>query len=271
MDSSALERLQWCSRPAEAFREVDPRHTVAILPIAATEQHGPHLPLSTDSAIMQGMLETVAPMVPPEMDVRILPVQKVGKSDEHIFAPGTLSLSAELFSAVLLEIGSAVSRAGIRKLIIVNSHGGNVEVMGIVARTLRIRHNMLVAKSSWMSFGFPTDLYSEEEWRNGIHGGDVETSLMLHFRPELVDMSKADHFVSSAMIAERDLALLRPTGAHAFAWIASDLNPSGAIGNAAIATAEKGRQTAEHQARGFATLVADVERADLEIFLPGAD
>jgi creatinine amidohydrolase len=160
-----------------------------------------------------------------------------------------------------------VARAGIRKIVIVNSHGGNEEIMGIVSRELRVRFGMMAVKTSWQRFGRPAGMYPELEDRHGIHGGDVETSLMLHFRPDLVDMGEAQDFASNVGVAEQAFELLRHTGTHAFAWIASDLNPHGVVGNAALATAEKGRLTAEHQARGFVRLLGDVAAARLEEWL----
>jgi creatinine amidohydrolase len=156
-----------------------------------------------------------------------------------------------------------VARTGIRKLVFVNSHGGNEEIMGIVARELRVRADMFVVKSSWSRFGSPDGLVSDIEKRHGIHGGDVETSLMLHFRPELVNLDKLQNFISIAARDEAEYQYLRPTGTHAYSWIASDLNPFGAVGDASIATAEKGRLIAEHEVAGFTALLREVERFPL--------
>ena len=261
-------RHWWGDYRTTEYVSIDPEATIAVLPVAAIEQHGPHLPVSTDTTIMQGMLETVFPRIPDDLDVRFLPVQAVGKSNEHVHAPGTLSLSPLAAIQGWAELGASVGRAGVRKLVIVNSHGGNEEIMGIVARELRVAFGMLAVKSSWMRFGVPDGLFGPEEMRYGIHGGDVETSLMLHFRPDLVDMAKAEYFVSNVTKAEESFDLLRQTGTHAFAWIASDLNPNGVVGDAAAATAEKGRLTAEHQADGFVRLLGDVRKARLVDWLP---
>ena len=136
-------------------------------------------------------------VLPDDLDIRILPVQAVGKSNEHLHAPGTLTLPAATLIEAWTELGASVARAGVRKIVFVNSHGGNEEIMGIVTRELRVRHKMLAVKTSWQRFGRPAGMYSELEDRHGIHGGDVETSLMLHFRPDLVDMGKAENFVSN--------------------------------------------------------------------------
>ena len=259
----------WSDRTTRDFEGLDPDAVVAVLPIAATEQHGPHLPVSTDHTIMAGMLETVSPLVPDDLDVRVLPIQAVGKSNEHIRSPGTLTISATTLIDHWCDLGASVARAGVRKLVIVNSHGGNEEIMGIVARELRVRHDMLVAKTSWMRFGVPDGLYGDYERKYGIHGGDVETSLMLHFTPDTVKMDKAEDFPSRVADAQETFSHIAHTGTHAFAWIAQDVNPGGAVGEAAKATAEKGKLTAKHQARGFVELLADMRKAKLAEWLAG--
>lgn len=263
--------IWWGDFPAAAFRDLDPEATVAVLPLAAIEQHGPHLPLCTDTAIMQGMLDTLFLLLPADLDVRVLPIQAIGKSNEHIAAPGTLTLSAAAQIAALTDIGTSVARAGIRKLVFLTSHGGNEEVMGIVAREMRVVFGMLAVKTSWERFGRPEGLYPDKEVKQGIHGGDVETSLMLHFRPELVDMAKAENFTSSYERAEKTFELLRPTSPHAFAWLAADLNPHGVVGNASAATPEKGRLTAAHQAKGFLTLLRDIRKARLDEWVSNSE
>ncbi|MFI0848170.1 creatininase family protein [Mesorhizobium sp. IMUNJ 23232] len=261
------KRLWWGDYRTTEYASIDPDKTIAVLPVAAIEQHGPHLPVSTDTTIMQGMLETVIARLPEDLDIRILPVQSVGKSNEHLYAPGTLTLPAPVLIEAWTELGASVARAGVKKIVFVNSHGGNEEIMGIVSRELRVRFGMLSVKTSWQRFGRPAGMYTELEDRHGIHGGDVETSLMLHFRPDLVDMSKAQNFVSNVARAEKDFDLLRHTGTHAFAWIATDLNPHGVVGDASIATAEKGRLTAVHQADGFIRLLTDVQKASLNTYI----
>lgn len=259
--------IWWGDFSASGFQDIDPSRTVAVLPVAAIEQHGPHLPVSTDLAIMQGMLAAVIDRLPDDQDVRILPIQPVGKSNEHVYAPGTLTLPATGLVDTWTELGASVARTGIHKIVIITSHGGNEEIMGIVTRELRVRFNMLAVKSSWMRFGLPEGLYSEFEVRHGIHGGDYETSLMLHFRPDLVDMTRARNFSSRFTDAEQQFDLLRPTGPFGFAWIASDINHHGVAGDAALATAAKGKITADHQAAGLIRLLADIHKAKLEEWL----
>jgi creatinine amidohydrolase len=262
-------KFWWGDFPASAFARIDAEKTIAILPVAAIEQHGPHLPLSTDSAIMEGMLGHVFGQLPAALDARFLPIQQIGKSTEHIRTPGTLTISPAALIDAWTDIGASVARAGIRKLVVVNSHGGNEEVVGIMTRELRARFDMLAVKTSWERFGHPTGCYSTSELRFGIHGGDVETSLMLHFRPDLVDMKKAGSFASATEKAEQTFKHLKPQSPHAFAWLAQDLNPNGVVGDAAAATAEKGRLTAEHQSAGFVELLNDIRKAKLANWISG--
>jgi len=255
----------WMGLRAPAFGALDPMTAIAVLPLAAVEQHGPHLPVGTDTLIGEGMLGVVAGLCPPDLDLLVLPMQRVGKSNEHLWAKGTLTLSAEAALAAWVEIGLSVARAGVRKIVIVNSHGGNADLMSILVRELRVRAGMLAVRCQWMSFGLPEGMYSAREQAFGIHGGDVETSLMRHFRPDLVDILAAQDFRSSA-----EGAAIPPTGSIGHGWIASDLNPAGVVGDAHLATAEKGRLTALHQAQGFVALMADVRAHPMTGFAPVA-
>ena len=133
--------------------------TIAVLPTAAVEQHGPHLPVGTDTLIAQGMLDRLRAACPDDLDLLILPVQAVGKSNEHLWAAGTLTLTAETALAAWVEIGLSVARAGLRKIVIVNSHGGNLDLVSILSRELRVRAGMLAVKCQWTSFGTPDGLY----------------------------------------------------------------------------------------------------------------
>lgn len=254
-------RLYWAEYRTTEFSGIDPEKTIAVLPTAAIEQHGPHLPTGTDTMIAQGMLEALCGVLPEDLDIRILPIQAVGKSNEHIHAPGTLTLPAETALRAWVEIGLSIERAGIRKLVIVNSHGGNLDLISILSRELRVRCGMLAIKTQWNSFGHPDGLYSEHEKTYGIHGGDVETSLMLAFQPHTVDMSEARNFRSSA-----ENTAISPTGPISYGWVSSDLNPLGTVGDASLATAEKGLATAKHQALGMVELLQRVRKTSLDGF-----
>lgn len=256
-------RLDWADYRASEYDDIDPGRTIAVLPTAAIEQHGPHLPVGVDTMIAEGMLAEVRRQCPDDLDIRILPVQAIGKSNEHLFAKGTLTLTAETALRAWTEIGLSVARAGIRKIVIVNSHGGNLDLVSILSRELRVQAGMLAVKCQWGGFGTPEGLYSEREISYGIHGGDRETSLMLHFRPETVDMAQARDFASTA-----ETATIPPIGPLSYGWIASDLGPDGVVGEAHLATAEKGEETARHQAAGFIEMLRDVRDRDISGILP---
>ena len=192
-----------------------------------------------------------------------LPVQAIGKSNEHISSPGTLTSSWETTTRLWLDIGDSVHRAGVEKLIVINSHGGNVPMVDIVARELRVRHDMLVVATAWSRFGQPDGISAPEEALYGIHGGDIETSIMLHFRPDLVRMDKAEDFRSTQLDFIDAFTHLRAHGPVQFGWKAQDLNPHGTVGNATAATAEKGRAVVDHQAQAFVALCRDVHGFDM--------
>lgn len=254
----------WAEWTWKDFADADLTEHIAVLPVAAIEQHGPHLPVGVDTFIMEGYLGRLAHRLPAELPVLFLPVQTVGKSNEHIAFPGTLTLSAETVIRAWTEIGESVHRAGVRKLILVNSHGGNVSSLDIVARDLRVRLGMLVVTASWHRFGYPEAAFSTHERLHGIHAGDVETSLMLAFRPDLVRIEKAEDFVPSSVAVEQDFTWLRVTQPIGFGWTAQDVSPSGAMGNAAAATEAKGEAAAQHGADAFIALLRDVQRFTLD-------
>jgi creatinine amidohydrolase len=258
-----VRKVYWNQLTTKEFEGLDPEKTIAVLPVAAMEQHGPHLAVSTDTIIADGMIGEVLKRLPGDRSILILPTQAIGKSNEHIRSPGTLTLTAETATRAWTEIGESVHRAGLRKLVMVNSHGGNVDVLNVVARELRVRFGMLAVTCAWTRFGRPPGIYTDEELAVGIHAGDVETSLMLHFRPDLVQMDKAKNFVPATIQIAKEFDYLRPTGFIAFAWIAQDLNADGPCGDASRATAEKGRLTAEFQAEAFVKLLRDVEKFSL--------
>jgi len=253
----------WTELTWTDFETLDMERIIAVLPLAAVEQHGPHLPLGVDSFIMEGYLARVIERVPATAPVLFLPVQTIGKSDEHQSFPGTLTISAETAARSWIEIGESVHRAGVRKMVLLNSHGGNVAVMDHVARDLRRRLGMLVVICSWTRFGYPDGLFSAEERAHGIHAGDIETSLMLSFRPDLVRNEELRNFPSANAEMERSFTWLRAHHGVGFGWMSQDLSPSGAMGDASSANLEKGEACADYGATAFLELLQDIEAFDL--------
>jgi creatinine amidohydrolase len=235
-----------------------------VLPVAAVEQHGPHLPVGVDTFIAEAYLARVRALLPEGSGVVFLPVQAVGASDEHKAFRGTLTLSPETTLRSFIEIGESVHRAGIHKLVFVNSHGGNIAPIDLAARQLRVRHNMLAVHASWGRFGYPEGLFTDAEYTHGVHGGDIETSIMLAAYPDLVRREKIANFIPATVAMERDFVQLRADFPAGFGWMTQDLNASGAAGDASLATAEKGEAALGHGARAFVALLRDVEKFDLD-------
>jgi creatinine amidohydrolase len=235
---------------------------IAVLPLAATEQHGPHLPLGTDVMIAQAYLERVRELLPAGLPATFLPVQPVGISTEHIDYPGTLTLTTEQALRDWMALGISVARAGIKKLVMVTSHGGNSAAMTLVAQDLRARHGLLAVTTGWSRFGAPDGLFTAEELRHGVHGGAVETSIMLARYPQEVANENIADFRPSSIAMEKDYRWLSTHRPAPFAWQAQDIHPSGAAGDATQATAEKGRQLIDHGAHAFCELLADVDKFD---------
>jgi creatinine amidohydrolase len=264
-----LPKRDWTEMSWTDVAAGDTQRWIAVLPVAAVEQHGPHLPLGVDSYIAEAYIARVVPLVPPDLPVTFLPVQKIGQSDEHRAFPGTLSFSARTIVAAYTEIGESLHRCGVRKLVIVTSHGGNVAAVDMVARDLRVRLRMLVVTCAWHRFGYPGGTFERLELRHGVHAGDVETSLVLAHRPDTVRMEKALP-AEPATVKMADefkwLSAFRPVG---FGWMTQDLHPSGAVGDATLATAQKGEAALAHGAKAFVELLHDVDRFDLKRLADG--
>lgn len=239
--------------------------SVAVLPLGATEQHGPHLPFETDTIIAEGVAARVASLLPVGLEVHFLPVEPVGYSIEHLDVAGTRTLTFDEAVRRWIGIGEACHRQGCRRFVMLNAHGGNSPLMTIVATELRVRFDMLAVATSWTRFGYPPEIVSPEEKALGIHGGFIETSVMLALRPDLVDMSKARNFTSMQAVYEREFSHLRAYGPHAFGWKMSDLSPDGVVGNAAAANAEAGEMILDRAAKGIIELLDDVSRFDLQM------
>ena len=239
---------------------------VAVLPVAAVEQHGPHLPLSVDATLLQGVIDAALPLLPSEVPALLLPPQNLGLSTEHLAYAGTLTLSPATLLALWTDIGDCVARAGVKKLLLLNGHGGNVSAMDIVARELRQRCGLLVYSASWFSLPLPDAVagqFSAEEHRFGIHGGEIETSMMLHLAPAMVRMEHAQDFRSTSQDRAAHYAILGNGKSAKMGWAMQDYHPAGAVGNAAAATAEKGRAVVQAAAQALAQLLGELHALPL--------
>jgi creatinine amidohydrolase len=267
--TSALPPRDWADIHWPDIAAADAGRWIAVLPLAATEQHGPHLPLGTDVMIAQAYLARVRELLPAALPVTFLPIQPVGISTEHIGYPGTLTLPTEVALKSWMALGEGVARAGVRKLVMVTSHGGNSAAMSLVAQDLRAQHGLLAVTTGWSRFGAPEGLFSAEELRHGIHGGAVETSIMLARYPQTVRTDKIADFRPASIAMEKDYRRLSAHRPAPFAWQAQDLHSSGAAGDATQASAEKGERLLDHGAAAFCELLADVDQFDPEILSGG--
>lgn len=221
--------------------------STAVLPLAAMEAHGSHLPLATDRIIIDAILDRV---VVPSTIAR-LPCLWLGASAEHSDRPGTLSQDPEALAAQILAIGDGLARCGVTRLVLANGHGGNRALGEIAALKLRTRHKMLVANAHWLDFGLPPKLIAPSDPAADWHGGWLETSILLALDPGLV----AGKPKPSPAITDGLPPLLAPQGPIAWGWQTSDLSPTGAIGRPDLATAKLGETLLAHAAEGYGNLL----------------
>jgi len=240
--------------------------TIAILPVAATEQHGPHLPVSVDTVLVNGVLTAALACLPQYVPALVLPTQSIGLSVEHARFAGTLTLKNETILRLWTDICECIATVGIRKLVLFNAHGGNVSAMDMVARDLRARLNMRVYSVSWFNLPLTdtdgsdvTKWFGQTEMRFGIHAGDVETSMMLALDPVHVHMDQAQNFASTAQAYSLKFDILGNGKSAKLGWQIQDYNPTGAVGNAAAATADKGRITIAAAGRALAQLLTELD------------
>ena len=247
----------------------DAARWIAVLPLAATEQHGPHLPVTTDVLIAEAYLARVRKLLPATVPASFLPVEPVGISTEHIDYPGTQTLATDIALKKWTAIGEDVARRGVKKLVIVTSHGGNSAAMMLVAQDLRAHRKLFVVTTSWSRLSGADKLFPADEVRHGIHGGAVETSIMLARHPDRVRMDAIADFPASSIAMEQQYRWLSTQRPAPFAWQAQDLNPSGAVGNATLAVAAKGEQLIDQGARAFCELLAEVDNFDVNRLAKG--
>lgn len=252
----------WSTLTAPELAELAAQDALAVLALGAIEQHGPHLPLGTDLIIAEGLLAAARNRLQPTRPVLVLPALAIGASEEHEHFAGTLSFSPQHAAGAISAVGERVCSAGVERLVLLNAHGGNHAVMNSAALDLRRRLAMLVVKASYMLMDPPAGVLAAAELRDGLHGGQAETAMMLALAPDHVRMDLARTFESTA--ARSAEALLGPEGPASWAWLAEDLNPAGVVGRADQATIEQGRILIDH----YATQLADVIAAAASMSMP---
>lgn len=255
----------WADHTTEEFAGFDPAATVVLLPVSATEQHGPHLPVSVDHDICAALVERLVARLPVRVPLLVLPALPVGLSIEHGDFPGTLSLSAETMIAVLMELAGGVAAAGFRKLALLNCHGGNPAVLDIVAHKLRRKHELLVFPLNGYRYWQAESHFGVHEAAHGIHGGAAETSIMQAIRSGAVRQDKVQRFASRSEEMAQAYAHLRPFGRTAgFGWQAQDLNPAGAVGDATLADPETGTRLLDEAAEVLVQVVTEIGSLPLD-------
>ena len=265
----------WSDLNTQDFASLNKSRAIAVLPLAATEQHGPHLPLSVDTDIVNGVMRIAMPILKeaaPDLPVYFLPTQAIGLSPEHAAFPGTLTLKPETLMRLWTDIAESVSAAGIHKLVLFNAHGGHVGAMDVVSRDLRARLGMLVYSVSWYQLPLLNAegkdlnaLFSEHEHRFGVHAGEVETSVMLALKPESVQMDKAQNFQSTSEERATKFSILGNGKSAKLAWQMQDYNAAGAAGNATAATATKGQALLDAAGRSLAQLLVEIDQLPADI------
>ena len=264
----------WADLKSPDFARLDLARCIAVLPVAAIEQHGPHLPLHVDTTLVEGVIAATLPHLPADLPALFLPTQAIGFSPEHTAFAGTLTLKADTIIALWTELAESVARTGVKKLVLLNSHGGQVGLLDVVARDLRARLGMLVYSVNWFNLPLQTeagasvnDLFSAHEHRFGIHAGEIETSMMLALKPHHVDMEKAQNFHSTAQDRAQKFSLLGDGRSAKLAWQMQDYNPQGAVGNAAAATADKGHAVLGAAGRSLAQLLVEIDQLPTDTLL----
>ena len=266
----SLNTYFWSDLNTQDFAGMDKSRAIAVLPLAATEQHGPHLPLSVDTDIVNAVIARSLPLLQTQakgLPVYFLPTQAVGLSPEHAAFPGTLTLKPETLIRLWTDIAESVKSAGINKLVLFNAHGGHVGAMDVVARDLRARLGMLVYSVNWYQLPLLdaqgqdlNAMFSEHEHRFGVHAGDVETSVLLALKPHAVQMDQAQNFKSSSEQRATHFPILGNGKSAKLAWQMQDYNASGAAGNAAAATPEKGQALLDAAGRSLSQLFKEIDQ-----------
>ncbi len=258
MQNRALARLT-----TTEIARLDKDRIVIVQPIGATEQHGPHLPCDTDVLIVTGLLDAVLQAIGDKTDVWVLPVLSYGKSNEHVGYPGTISLSAQTLMSVCLDMGRAIADSGFHRLVLLNGHGGQPQLLEMVARDIRAETGLLVfplfpfkrrPPSEWLS--------STEEARYGIHGGELETALVMALEPHAV---RTEVLAAGGLTIRERLAYLDLDGDSPVAWLTRDLSTNGVIGDPARASQQLGSRLVHFYVDHVAAVLREIAQFDFAV------
>jgi len=245
--------IHWSELTSPELGDRIDAHSVAIMVLGAVEQHGPHLPLATDLIIGEGLRDAALDRLSRDLNVFALPSLALGASQEHAAMSGTLSLPPELSGRIIEAVGESIAASGIQRLVLLNAHGGNHAAIDSAALTLRRTIGLLVIKANYMKLTPPDDLLDARELREGLHGGQAETAMMLHLAPELVRQDQLADFALRDHAGD-NRGLFGPAGRASWAWMAQDLNAQGVVGRADRATADDGQRLID----AYATQLAEV-------------
>ena len=261
--SSLQGNVYWAELTTQSFGSINTESTIALLPVAAIEQHGPHLPLDTDVQICRGLVKQVMANKATGQQLIALPLMEIGESSEHSNFPGTLSFSPEHLIPLWTSLGKQIQKVGIKKLLILNTHGGQPTIVDLVAQRLRTEDQMLVVGVNSFRLGIPDDLFDPQEITNGIHAGEIETSMMLHLNPSAVEKDLSENFVSDSPLTNGRHPHIGLGGFARASWQAQDLTRQGAIGNASKADPERGALLIEHMVNKILQVLSDMARFPL--------
>jgi creatinine amidohydrolase len=244
---------------SKQVKELPKDEALVILPVGAIEQHGPHLPIMTDTLIGEATLTQALEKMSRQAQVWLLPPISYGKSDEHLGLPGTLSVSASTLRGLIMDIAESLRLSGFRKLLLFNTHGGNADLLHVVSREIRIQLGLTVFYLSPSSLGGAEGIIAPEELENGIHGGDYETSIVMAIKPGWVQ----DEFLAAELPDMSDKRFLTLEGRIRFAWRMADISASGICGDATKATAAKGKLIQENVTDILAQALLELCRFDI--------
>ena len=253
----------WAELTTQSFGFVNAESTIALLPVAAIEQHGPHLPLNTDAQICDGLVKRVMANAARGQKIIALPLMEIGESSEHRDFPGTLSFLPEHLISLWTSLGKQVQKVGIKKFLILNTHGGQPSIIDLVTQRLRTEDQMLAVGINSFGLGVPDGLFDAQEITNGLHAGEIETSMMLYLNPSAVKMELSENFLSRSPLGTGSHKHIGPSGLGHTAWQAQDLNPKGAVGNASNADPERGAVLIKHMVDKILEVLGDMTRFPL--------